>query len=60
MRKDQLHNIPVMKNDHRRLRKDIQREEYIKAWGIKILRFKNEEVVERLNTVLNRIRDCLK
>ena len=54
MRKDQLH----IKEEVAEY--DKQREEYIEALGIKVLRFKNEEVVKRLNIVLDKIRTCLK
>lgn len=37
---------------------DKQREEFIEAWGIKILRFKNEEIIERLPMVLEKIKNC--
>lgn len=39
---------------------DAQRDEFIKAFGICILRFKNEEVLTRISEVLNKIKEHLR
>ncbi len=36
---------------------DIDREDEIRNWGIKIIRFNNEEIVNNLDNVLNKIKE---
>ena len=37
---------------------DLQRDEYIKSLGIKVMRFKNSDVFEKIDNVLNEISRC--
>jgi len=39
---------------------DIQRDDYIKSLGIKVIRFRNCEVFENIDNILNVIRGCFK
>jgi len=38
---------------------DEHREKYLKAFGIKIIKFKNEEILQNLNTVLSTVSPLL-
>ncbi len=46
----EVHNNPVNEQY------DLQRDEYINSLGIKVIRFKNADVFERVDNVLNEIR----
>ncbi|NOU16419.1 MAG: endonuclease domain-containing protein [Bacteroidales bacterium] len=39
---------------------DIQRDDYIKSLEIKVIRFRNCEVFENIDNILNGIRECFK
>jgi very-short-patch-repair endonuclease len=43
----------------RQVEEDRNRQEFIEANGLRVLRFTNEEVANRLPTVLSRIRSAL-
>lgn len=50
----EVHNNPVNEQF------DLERDEYIKSLGIKVIRFKNDDIFERIDNVLNEIRTCFK
>lgn len=48
------HNIPEIKE------RDEEREHMLKEWGLKVIRFKNEEVETNLKSVLLKIQEHIK
>lgn len=48
------HNIPEIKE------RDYERENMLKEWGLKVVRFKNEEVEKDLKSVLLKIQEHIK
>lgn len=50
----EVHNNPVNEQI------DIERDKYISSLGIRVLRFSNEDVFEKIEFVLNEINGCFK
>ena len=43
--------------DNKRIKDDAKRQEYLESFGIEFLRFKNEEVYQNLDAVIDKITD---
>ena len=47
-------------NDEEKKKSDIERQEHIESFGVEFLRFKNEEVYQDLDEVIENIKVCVK
>jgi very-short-patch-repair endonuclease len=43
-----------------KIKYDKEREEYLKSSGVEVLRFKNEEIINNIDSVISRIKEYLK